>query len=60
MMQLGSDFAVHSNNLCIGTTIATHYFLLATFMWMLVESVFLYLYVVQVSNFILVFEHMAP
>jgi len=47
-LQLGADFAVNNNLACEIFTITTHYFILATFMWMLVEGIFLYLYVVQV------------
>nr|XP_018670300.1 uncharacterized protein LOC104266431 isoform X2 [Ciona intestinalis] len=47
-IQLGADYAVFSESLCVTITLLTHYFLLAAFMWMFVEGVFLYLYVVQV------------
>ncbi|XP_076813742.1 adhesion G protein-coupled receptor L3-like [Clavelina lepadiformis] len=48
VIQLASDQAVYNNTACEVTTVATHYFLLASFMFMFVEGIFLYRYVVQV------------
>jgi len=48
MIQIFVDFALHLDEWCMATTILTHYFLLAAFMWMFIEGVFLYIYVVQV------------
>nr|XP_039267602.1 uncharacterized protein LOC120342711 [Styela clava] len=45
---LMGDIFLKNNTVCVISTVLTHYFLLASFMWMLVEGIFLYLYVVQV------------
>ncbi|XP_077966823.1 uncharacterized protein LOC120341773 [Styela clava] len=46
--QLTVDFAINNDVACLSTAIITHFFLLASFFWMLIEGIFLYLYVVQV------------
>ena len=49
-LQLLSEAAVNNNTLCVMSAISTHYFLLAAFMWMLIEGIFLYFYVIQVGK----------